>query len=231
LPTLKSDRLLEALQKVDAQSAFIQWAVLAMLDGDIDEVERNVQRAAKLGPSGANQQFLFGLSNLAYARRALVVAKEVMKASVPDLSQLLRAALPVGVAVTAAKVIDEAQAAGQVLSPEANAAIDLARRISKSLYLAGRNEDELVAMLDVAGESMRARKLLWLNLMPQVIALSGDEGDDSAPGVHYLYHVAVSPRVAAAMTSEVAWRLVEQDIDRPGLSVAFVGSSAYALSA
>lgn len=224
-------RDIETIQKTDAQNAFLLRSILATLDGDIDEAERNVECARKLNAPGAAQQHLFALSNLGYAARALHVARTEMRPGVPELSNMIRAVMPVGIAQTAARVIDEAQLASQALCAAGNLAIDMARRIARSLELAGRTEDELVAILDVAGEAMRAKQLLWLDRMPHVITLTGAEGDDCAPGVHYLYRVAVSPREAAAMTSDIGWKLIERELDRPGLSVAFVGSKADAISA
>jgi hypothetical protein len=147
------------------------------------------------------------------------------------MSERLEAILAAGGSETILKLVVASAAASQVFSSAANRAIENSRNAAGALQRMGRSEDELAAILDVAGEVQREHRFLWLDRVPQVISLTGEESVDSAPGVHYYFRVDASPAVAAEMTGEVGWRLVNRGLLSPGLSVAFVGSKAEAASA
>lgn len=227
-------RDLDTLAKTDAVSSFLLQSVMASLDGDEAEAERLVAKAAALGKTGeaeAEVVRMFTLANYGRASTALAVARRVLQAGRADVSRIISAAIGVGAVSTVLRVVEESVAAGQVLAADANPSIVLAKKAAKALALAGRTEDEVAAMLDVAGDVQREHGLLWLDRQPQIIALTGDESEDSAPGLHYYFRVDVTPREAAEMTGDVGWRLVDSDLVLNGLSVAFVGSRADAVSA
>ena len=205
--------------------------ILACLDGDIAEVDRCFSAARHLKEPHVDAQHLYTLSNLGYAMRTLSMAKTVINPQREDLSDYVRAATCIGGVVTAWEAVQTATANKMVLASVANAAIDVARRSSSALKLVGRSEDELVAVIDVAGEILRSRKLLWLGSSPDVIALDGSEGDESAPGVHYLFRVEVDKAEAAEMNDQLVSALVDRDLDRPGLSVSFLASKHAHLAA
>jgi hypothetical protein len=121
-------------------------------------------------------------------------------------------------------VVDQATAAGRTISDEANMSIVMARAAARALQLTGHTEDELAAILDVAGEVQRESGLLWLESGPDVIALTGEESEESGPGVHYYFRMDVTPSEAAAMSGEIGWRLVNRGLVRSGLTVSHVGT-------
>ena len=206
-------------------------SILASLEGDIDEAERWIQNAGLLNHPGANQARLFTLANLGYATRGLAHVRQSMRAGMADVSPMFGAALAVGAFTTIARIVDETPAASQVLAAIANPSIEVARRGAKALALAGCTEDELAHVLDVAGEVLRERRLLWLDPQPGFIVLDGTEGDGGTPGIHVSYRVDVSPHEAAEMASEVADRLAERDLMPVALSVSFIGSRVERLAA
>lgn len=225
-------RDLDSLAKTDAASGFLFRSVMASLDGDEAEAERLAAKAAALGKADeADVVRIFTLANYGRASAALALARRELYAGRADVSRIIPAAVGAGAMFTVTRLVEESVAAGQVLAAQANPSIQLAKKAAKSLTLAGRTEDELAAMLDVAGDVQREHGLLWLDRQPHIIALTGDESEDSAPGVHYYFRVDVTPREAAEMTGDVGWRLVDRGLVLGGLSVAFVGSRADALSA
>ena len=212
------------VSKTEAGFGFVLSGILACLDGDIAEVDRCFSAARHLKEPHVDAQHLYTLSNLGYAKRTLSMAKTVIGPQREDLSDYIRAATWVGGVVTSWEAVQAATANQMVLAAAANAAIDVAKRSSLALKLAGRTQDELVAVIDVAGEVLRSHRLLWLGAGPDVIALDGREGDESAPGVHYLYRVEVDEVEATEMNDEIVSALVSRDLDRPGLSVSFMAS-------
>jgi hypothetical protein len=147
------------------------------------------------------------------------------------MSERLEAILAAGGSETILHLVTASAAASQGFSAAGNQAIETSRHAAAALKLIGQTEDDLAAIIDVAGEVQRERRLQWLDRVPQVVSLNGNESTDSAPGVHYFFRVDASPVVAAEMTGEAGWRVIDRDLQRTGLSVAFVGSRVEAASA
>lgn len=228
------DREIDRLAKTDAGNSFILRSQMACLDGQEAEAERQVSKAALCGATADRVAAvrLFNLANYGRASDGLAHVRRELRAGHAGVSSMIPAAVGVGAVSTVTRVVDESVVGNQVLAAPANESIVLAKKADAALKLAGRTEDEVAAVLDVAGEVQREWGLLWLDRQPQIIALIGDESEDSAPGVHYHFRVDVTPREAADMTGDVGWRLVgRDDLARSGISVAFIGSRLQALSA
>ena len=218
------ERDIATIEKTNADHAHLLRSVLASLDGDLDCAEHWAMNAARLNNSQANRVRLFTLANLGYATRGLRLARESLRAGEPDVSGSFSAAIAVGAFSTVMSVVNATPAASQMLASVANPSIALARRGADALARMGTTEEDLAAVLDVAGEVQREHRLLWLDQQPGIMVLSGDEGDDGAPAVHVSYRVDMSPREAAEVTLQVADRLAQRDIMPVGISVSFVGS-------
>lgn len=225
-------RDLARLEETDAFSASIGYSFLASIEGDEAEAERQVQRAWLIGDKDNAQVVrLFNLSNYGRASKALALARSVIRPGSAFLSKFLQALLPIGAVSTISANVDAAVAANHVLSADANPIIVKARAVEAALNAAGRTEDELAALIDIAGDVLRERGLLWQDRGPEIVVLDGSESEDSAPSVGFHYRVAVTPKVAAEMSAAVGWRAIDRDADRLGLTVAFIGTDIAALAA
>ena len=225
------EREIAAIAKDDAATAFVLRGILVSTSGDIEAAISNFDAARKLNAAAVDAAQMDALSNLGYASRALGLARSKMVAGSPDLSMMFPSALASGAAETVERVITDVQAFGQGLAPIANDLILLARDVAAALRSSGHTEDQLAAVLDVAGEVIREYRLLWLDQMPQVLVQSGEEDEDSAPGVHFLYRADISAAEGARLTGEIGWRLVDRDLMFTALTVAVVGMRREVLSA
>jgi len=82
----------------------------------------------------------------------------------------------------------------------------------------GVSDQDVTAMLDVAGEVLRERRLFWLRDRPLVRVV--DAG--SASSILYQYVIGASPATVVDLTEEVALRLMAREIDKPGLMFSFL---------
>ena len=221
----KLERDLALVQKTDAGASFEIRSLVAQLDGDVDAAELYASKALKLNEPHAQGSQLYACANLGYASRGLNLARETLSAGSANLSQRFAGAVAVGGVTTVTKVVEQATEMSQGLAMIGNDAIDIARAADKALSAAGISEDFVAAVLDVAGEVQREHSLFWLDPMPMVVALTGDESEDSAPGVHYYFRVGVTPEEAVSMNRDLGERIVERGLARTGVTAAFVGSS------
>jgi hypothetical protein len=220
------ERDLRSVAKDFPDVAFLLGATFASTHGDVDKALKMVAKARQLKASGVERVELNVLSNLGFASRALAQARAKMRPGQPDLSSMFGGAVAAGAIETVDRAINDANTAGQALSSIANEIIPLVRNAAAALRASGHTEDQLAAVLDVAGEVLREHRLLWLDDMPQVFVRMGtdDVAADSAPGLHYLYRVDLTPAEAAALGGEVGWRLVDLDLVFPALTVSVLGS-------
>ena len=108
-----------------------------------------------------------------------------------------------------------AQAADIPLRPED---VELARKGVAVFERNHASDASVRRMIDVAGEVLREHRLFWLDEEPLIRTYSDDEG----AGLLYQLYVGVSAEEAARMTDEVIVRLIEREIEVPGLSIAFI---------
>jgi hypothetical protein len=227
------ERDISNVEKTDAPAGSLLRAMLATLDGDVERLDYYLSNARKLGASAdhVDNLELVALANLGLAKRGLSLARRTMRAGRPDLSPLFLSALGVGAATTVARVIDEANAEGQLLAKPANDFIALARKVSKALAESNHIEDELSALLDLAGEILRRERLLWLDSCPRIVARTSDDRIDEPSGVHYFFRIDKPPREAARLSTELARRIVVAGLDFDELGVNFTGTTLHAASA
>jgi hypothetical protein len=227
----KIERDLASLAKTDAAKSYLLGSIMSSINGDFEKAERSAASASALGLKvEANVIRAFNLANFGRATEALALIKSQMRSDADGLSSFISAGFAAGAVTSISRVVEEATAAGRTISSEANAAIVTAKSAARALELTGHSEEDLAAILDVAGEVQREGGLLWLDSGPNVIALTGDESEESGPGVHYYFRMDVTPSDAAAMSGEIGWRLVNRGLDRSGLTVSHVGTRLPAMS-
>lgn len=129
---------------------------------------------------------------------------------------LLSAAVTVGAFETSLSIIEQAQSRGEVL--QMTGLIDVIRDSVSVLNAVGVTEDQAVKVVDMAGEILRSRKLVWLNDLPDVYSLPPGEG---GPVVSLAYRVAVSPSEASEMTWQLLSKRIDSDLDSNGFQVSF----------
>lgn len=93
---------------------------------------------------------------------------------------------------------------------------EFAERCAMTLDSIKVSQEHVRKVLDLAGAVMREHRLFFLGDTPLVHA--------HEDGLLYQLLVDVEPSTAAEMTSEVVVRMVENDLDAPGLAFAFVGA-------
>lgn len=81
----------------------------------------------------------------------------------------------------------------------------------------------IVRMKEVAGEIMREKNRIWAGEKSYVTA---SIAEDSAPQLLIEYFVGVTPREAAAMSWDLAERLIDRELDVPGVALNFLGINA-----
>lgn len=99
--------------------------------------------------------------------------------------------------------------------------LDLAKRGVEALTPLGVSDAQMAAMLDLAGERLRAHKLYWQGDLPDVRVLLPERG---GPALMFDYRVFVSPQESARMTWDLTEALVGHDLDIPGVHIGFVGT-------
>lgn len=99
--------------------------------------------------------------------------------------------------------------------------LNIARQGGEVLKLLEVSDAQIAAMLDLAGEILRANKLYWQGDMPDMHVLLPENG---GPALMYDYRVFVSPQESARMNWELTEALVGHDLDIPGIHIGFVGT-------
>lgn len=99
--------------------------------------------------------------------------------------------------------------------------LEIAKQGGEVLTLLEVSDAQIAAMLDLAGEILRANKLYWQGHMPDMHVLLPENG---GPALMYDYRVFVSPQESARMNWELTETLVGHDLDIPGIHIGFVGT-------
>ncbi len=205
------DHDLDKLFKADAYAASLLRGTLHQLLGDADNALYWVHNARRLRGDPASELRSDGveamiLSNLGYFSRASsLLAKEGKDADRchPVLLYLCGAwnelaRLPV--------TVD--------LSHDEVAMMQTVRRRSSLCQQIGVSQAQIQAVLDVAGEVLRERRMFFLGDRPLV--------RDCDDAVLYQLHVPAHAVEAAAMTASVIERLVQRDLDVAGFAFSFL---------
>lgn len=99
--------------------------------------------------------------------------------------------------------------------------LQLAEPSSKVLTLLGVSDAKIAAMLDFAGEILRANNLFWQGDAPDIRVLMPEDG---GPALMFDYRVFVSPQESACMNWKLTEALVGNDLDVPGVHIGFIGT-------
>ncbi|HEU4457767.1 MAG TPA: hypothetical protein VFR90_01430 [Methylibium sp.] len=216
----------DKLQKVDAVNASLMKASLAGLAGDLEGLERWLTNAEQNGGGESVRGTRFAMySDLGFVTEASKSYRE----TIANDDSLARLNLTHGIAC--GSFSEMLQAADRWAKEDTKLEEqDVLRRSAQArdaLRALGVPEENVRSMMDRAGELMRARRLLWANLMPDLIA-------SSTPAAHPFfalnYRVDVEPAEAAEMTWALAERLAEDDLIFPFVTVAFVSKQRPAAS-
>jgi hypothetical protein len=209
----------DKLQAVNVVSASVSKADVAMLTGDLAEVERWLRNAE------ANNRALdvrpnLGtiLANLGYFRRAFDLYQDVLT-HVSDES-CVRGALVSGAFRKLSTCYRNMPLQAMDASPDLRWDGELATKVSERLDALGASEQVVVAAMDEAGRIMRREKMMWLEPRPDIKV--------SSRSVLIDYRLAVSSERAAQLSWELADAITSPG--SPGLPegvyIGFVGVGA-----
>lgn len=217
-------RACDDLAKDDALMASLFKAVLSSSASNLEDSEywlRNVERLG--GKSEANAWRMCLRGSQGYASRALEIAPKALANPGPiSFVELATAACWIGAFTTVLQAVNIASQQNKVLVDVANV-VEIARNADHVLSQLDVTEAHYAAILDVAGEMMRERKLAWTDTSSYHVI---DEGPDQL-GFLMVYRIHVTPEEASDMNFELASNLVDRDLDKPGLSVSFQGMKVH----
>lgn len=212
----------ERLQKSDVVHASLLKALLASSIGDTDEMERWFANAERNGAGDQVQvERLRHCVNHGHATRALNMAPQAFARRGPHtLMSIAEMAAAIGALNTIVQAVAASQERGEVL--RMTPLLDVAKRGAQVMAQLGVSDADIAAMLDVAGEMLRARKLLWQNNCIDLSVLDGSQG---GPALFLAYRIDLSPAQAAQMGWTLTEELVRRDLLRCGVSVDFLGTA------
>jgi hypothetical protein len=204
-------REVEKLLRVDAMAGSVLKAQLFQCTGDVDQSMYWSNNLRKLGDGRkASRLDSVLLSNCGHFSKAA------------ELVDLLNPAervaeFPVLFLIGAFDELLEAHNAHlDAEIPEFHHAAQIAVRCRMTLQTLHISQEHLRKVLDLAGEVLRERRMFFVGQAP-VIHTHED-------GLLYQLLVDVEAVDAAALTNEVIVRMVDADLDVPGLAFSFVGT-------
>lgn len=214
--------------QVDAYGASLLKANLAGAVGDRAGVLRWTENARRLagGQSGhADATALSNLANLGFFSEAAGYAASALQPQGGALSGILHMGVLLGVFNALQQAYDAARAAGLDVasSPTFMNARDLSAQAAATLNDAGLSEEQLRSVLDTAGEVLREQRRFWLYDKPLLRLVR-----DPSPVLLYQLWVDASAQETVELNRQVIYRLVERDLDVPGLLFSFIPGSVRA---
>ncbi len=216
----KIERSIQNLMKVDALDGSLRMAELVSMTGDMEAAHRWIHNARLVGAPkylcAGVQMGTYG--NLGYFTRSAELYGAAVALENNNLIDNFCSGLVCG-AFNAMIVNIDAQRRSQLAwGAENDAAADVATAAVEVLDRMGLNETDVQAMLDVAGEVLRAEREMWLRFAPVVRVTN--TSDDT--GLLYQYYVDGSAARASALTDRVIDLMIDRDLDRPGLAFSFL---------
>lgn len=205
--------------RIDATLGSIVKAKIAEAHGDIDRADYwydNFVKLSKNRSSIAAYQ-LVTYSNLGYGSKGLQVFREHVDISYGNIGETVWLAIGLGAFQYMNKLIKQA-ARGKVELPELNLA--LSQEIANLMAKSGTSDDTCAAIIDVAGEVLRKRRLFWLGNSAKFVL------DKHSNSVLMRFSVEASYKDASRMTMEAAEILIERNLDASALMIDFVGVHA-----
>ncbi|UVH54695.1 hypothetical protein NWF24_17770 [Variovorax paradoxus] len=212
---------MDALEKAlpaGRASAFLRMADVMHLTGNIDQVDRFITRAETNGidPWLGRSHRAAMYQNLGLFSRAQSEARLVFSVQYQNVGMGLPHAVGNGGFGFARELLEQARVA-QIPLDQVDQ-LDEIERIADGTRDLGVPDEAFARVLDIAGDLMRERGLLWLDRAPR---FSFDE-EMGCPGIRY--RLEVTPEEAAEMDAEFIDRVVAADLDRLPLTVGFVGT-------
>lgn len=201
------ERSIDKLARVDALNASVHRAVLFHCIGDLDAALYWINNAVQLG-GNANLGRLRALllSNLGYFSRAVWELKQLT----PDVQ------VPAATIMFLTGAYELLVSLGQENADIDTHILQQATRCSMTLTALHISEQQFGQVIDLMGEVLRDHQLFFDGEISTVHAVDGV--------LLYQLEVSVDPAAAARMTDEVVVKMVERDLDLPGLAVSFIGT-------
>jgi hypothetical protein len=206
---VSTKRSAEMLANADAYAASIALAMLHHTAGDLDEAlywVRNLRKWSADQHSYDTEAIV--LSNLGHFSRAVdaIRSSPVEQWLVREEILLLSGAFDL--------LVSRAEGTSLAETEEGQTALATAARCTMVLNNMGVKESHLQAILEIAGEVLRSHRMFYDDQRPLIRTT-----DDS---LLYQMSIRTEASVAAEMTDEVIVKMVERDLDAPGLAFSFI---------
>ena len=212
------DEIERSLQgKGNRAKAFEVRAFLAHMTGDIEFVERCMERAEI---NGASELALAALrttiySNLGFSTKAQEAGRRAFEVARLNLAIGVLWMTSAGALNFAAKLLDQAALAKIDCSHITH--YDAILKVASYTKMNVFSDAEFGKILDMAGELMREKKLFWLDLAPRI----SFDAEMNCAGIRY--RLDVSPEEASELNSQLTEKIVEADLVLVPLTVRFIG--------
>lgn len=202
-------RSVDKLSVANPVQGSIAKAILLHITGDREQAYYWLDNARTLGAGTLAEAYVVVSTNLGYFSEA---AEILDGEELPMTLQFGSMSLLCGCFQSASKrlALESDDRAGSTRQSDT----DLATRCSVSLNHIGVNEAHVQAMLDIVGSVLRSHKMFFADRRPLIRPIHD--------GILYQMHVPVNATVSDQMTDEVLTRMVEQDLDAPGLAFSFI---------
>lgn len=218
----------ERVQNNDVVAGSNLKAFLCSTIGDFTQTERWIKNAElNGGHDQARSTRLTHFVNHGFASDALALVDKVFERRMHNTVMEVAAKIAtIGAFNTIVSAVTTATAKSEVLQmTELHAFAVNAAGVMNNL---GVTDADIAAMVDVAGEHLRANKLLWQGEAPDYTVLDGAHG---GPALVIAYRIDVSPQQAAQMGWSLTEALIDRSLDRAGVHIDFLGTAIPALLA
>lgn len=208
------------LMKVDAASAYIVLAILAVLEWDEKAARNHITCAENLeADSFVKSQKMALLVNLGYFTEAFQLVNEALSPELGMFPNFFNMLLGIGGFQKLEEFQQKAITMGIDLTGLPTEFVSEASHIMKSAHIP---DERAVEFLNVAGSMLRERRMLTLK--EPVISIDADP--EHSPTVFVTFLVHVKPEVAADMTFELYEKLLDKFPDYPSnLNIGFRAGS------
>lgn len=214
----------ESVARHDAGLASLLKADIHSLCGNWQEVLRWLTNArANQKEVLADVTEMTAAANLGYFSHSAAVYPRAVAIELGTLGHYLSSGLICGTLVALLRNSDIAEQAKLELDDGTKADLMLAANAKRVLDRLGLPEQDLTAMLDVAGEVLREHELIWSETRPRVLVVDTDED----LGLTYQFALPVPPQLAAELSDLVIERIVTRNLDKAGISFSFVSTEVH----
>jgi len=207
------------LAKADPPHASILRSMLAHMMGDVENFERNLDRAGVIGATNMQVAMskLTGYSNLGFATKALDIYRNFVDIRYQNLDDNLCYAGICGGFQKASTLMKQARLANLELQERG-----LLTKLSEAAETLSHwpvSDDQCAQVIDAAGEVLREHELFWQETYPR-FSVNPKSGT-----VSMKLRVNATPEFAAEMTMSTADKLIDRDLASLPFYVSFVGTA------